>query len=273
MHFCATVPHWKGTKTSLITIKLSQIHTNRGILQNHSRYSGIPQTAIQKASGNIGNCSSTAYFQSMSEHKRRIKFLTLPPPPPSRRDDTANRIKWVTGLYDHYIKVVHMQNPQNMEKNYQRGCTICLWRKKQQLVQGAARCQPSEWQDGKWQETAFHSSNSKRNVQPVFSCLKTSRCCPLLTFPYLCSCNIWKLFYFYRGRGRKHKAIKCIYIFFSLREDVEWILIMIMRKKKKKNQQYLMWETFEIFSSSEEIAMFSLYKGCVWKILACSETD
>lgn len=51
-----------------------------------------------------------------------------------------------------------------------------------------------------------------------------------------------------------------IYIFFSLWEDVEWILIMIMRKKEKKNQQYLMWETFEIFSSSEETAMFGLYK-------------
>lgn len=53
----------------------------------------------------------------MSEHKKRIKFLILPPPLPSSRDDTANRIKWVTGLYDHYIKVVHMQNLQNMEKN------------------------------------------------------------------------------------------------------------------------------------------------------------
>lgn len=216
MYFCATIPPWKGQTPPLINIKLHQIHTSGGMLQNHSPYSGVPQTGIQKASGNICNCSSTVYFQSMSEHKRRIKFLTLPPPPPPCRDDTANRIKWVTGLYDHYIKVVHMQNPQNTEKNYQRGCTICLWRKKQQLVQGAARCQPSEWQDGKWQETAFHSSNSKRNVQPVFSCLKTSRCCPLLTFPYLCSCNIWKLFYFYRGRGRKHKAIKCIYFFFFL---------------------------------------------------------
>lgn len=104
------------TKPPLITIKLHQIHTSGGMLQNHSPYSGIPQTGIQKASGNICNCSSTVYFQSMSEHKRRIKFLALPPPPPSCRDDTANRIKWVTGLYDHYIKVVHMQNPQNMEK-------------------------------------------------------------------------------------------------------------------------------------------------------------
>lgn len=191
----------------------------------------------------------------MSEHKKRIKFLTLPSPPPSSRDDTANRIKWVTGLYDHYIKVVqHMQNLQNTgKKKYQRACTICLWRKKQQLVQGAARCQPYKWQDGKWQETAFHSSNSKRNAQPVFSCLKTSRCCPLLTFPYLCSCNIWKLLLFLQREGKKHKAIKCIYMFFSLQEDVVWILIVIIKKKKKKkkNQQYLMGETFENFSFSE----------------------
>lgn len=62
----------------------------------------------------------------------------------------------------------------------------------QQLVQEVARCWSWKWQDGKWQETAFHSSNSKRSVQPVFQCLKTSRCCPRLTFPYLCSDNIWK---------------------------------------------------------------------------------
>lgn len=59
---------------------------------------------------------------------------------------------------------------------------------------------------------------------------------------------------FTEGGEKKHKAIKCIYIFFSLQEDVEWILIMIMRKKRKKNQQHLMWETFET-CSSEEIAM------------------
>lgn len=46
-----------------------------------------------------------------------------------------------------------------------------------------------------------------------------------------------------------------IYIFFSsLREDIEWILIMIIRKKKKKSQQGLMWETFKTISFSEKIA-------------------
>lgn len=84
--------------------------------ESYKTRADILESLRQEASGNICNCSSTVNFQSMSEHKRRIKFLTLPPPPPPCRDDTANRIKWVTGLYDHYIKVVHMQNPQNMEK-------------------------------------------------------------------------------------------------------------------------------------------------------------
>lgn len=36
----------EGTKPPLIPIKLHQSHTSRGILQNHGKYSGIPQTGI-----------------------------------------------------------------------------------------------------------------------------------------------------------------------------------------------------------------------------------
>lgn len=260
------LPHEKGTNNSNNCKVASNPHEQKDPTKAQPRYSGIPQRRIPEAFGNICSSSSTVYFQSMSEHKKRIKFLIPPPPPPSYRDDTANRIKWVTGLYDHYIKVVHMQNLQNTEKkNYQRGCTICLWRKKQQLVQGAARCQPYKWQDGKWQETAFHSSNSKRNVQPVFSCLKTSRCCPLLTFPYLCSCNIWKLFYFYRGRGKSTKPSN-VYIFFSsLREDVEWILITIA--KKKENEKSAVFDVRNLWNFilvRRNRNVFGFYKGCVW---------
>lgn len=142
----------EGTKPPRTPIKLHQIPTSRGILQNHGQYSGIPQTGIQKASGNICNCSSTVYFQSMSEHKRRIKFLTLPPPPPpSCRDDTANRIKWVTGLYDHYIKVVHMQNPQNMGKKLSKRLHHLSVEKK--TTAGARSCKMPALRVTRWEMT------------------------------------------------------------------------------------------------------------------------
>lgn len=100
------------------------------------------------------------------------------------------------GVYDHFIKVPCKQTSLELGARLSKLCTICLWRGKknqqQQLVQEAARCLSWKWQDGKWQETAFHSSNCRRSVQPVFQCLKTSRCCSPLTFPYLCSDNIWK---------------------------------------------------------------------------------
>lgn len=81
------------------------------------------------------------------------------------------------GVYDHFIKVPCKQTSLELGARLSKLCTICLWRGKktqqQQLVQEAARCLSWKWQDGKWQETAFHSSNCRRSVQPVFQCLKT----------------------------------------------------------------------------------------------------
>lgn len=67
-------------------------------------------------------------------------------------------------------------------------------KKQKQKTAGARSSKMLVLEVTRWEmtENSFHSSNSKRSVQPLFQCLKTSRCCSRLAFPYLCSDNIWK---------------------------------------------------------------------------------
>lgn len=192
----------------------------------------------------------------MSEHKKRIKFLTLPPPPPSSRDDTANRIKWVTGLYDHYIKVVqHMQNLQNTgKKNIKELAPSVCGEKNNSWCKELQDASLTSDKMGNDRKQLFTLLTAKETHSPCSRVWKPPDAALFSHFHIFVHATSESFFYFYRGRGKSTKP-SSVYIFFSLQEDVEWILIVILRKKKNKNQQYLMWETFETFSFSEEIAM------------------
>lgn len=87
-------------------------------------------------------------------------------------------------------------------------------------------------------ENSFHSSNSKRSVQPLFQCLKTSRCCSRLAFPYLCSDNIWKpaflfssTFFLWRNIQSYRMQASPPTPPFSHIGNVEWILSVAIEEK------------------------------------------
>lgn len=202
----------------------------------------------------------------MSEHKKRIKFLILPPPPPSSRDDTANRIKWVTGLYDHYIKVVHMQNLQNTEKNIKELAPSVCGEKNNSWCKKPQDASLTSDKMGNDRKQLFTLLTAKETYSPCSRVWKPPDAALFSHFHIFVHATSESFSIFTEGGEKSMKPSNVyIYIFFSLQEDVEWILIMIIRKKKKKNQQYLIWETSETFFLLERNCnVFGFYRGCRW---------
>lgn len=174
----------------------------------------------------------------MSEHNKRIKLLILPPPPPSSRDDTANRIKWVTGLYDHYIKVVHMQNLQNTEREKKNikevAPSVCgeknnSWCKE---PQDASRTSDKMGNDRK---QLFTLLTAKETYSPCSRVWKPPDAALFSHFHIFVHATSESFSIFTEGgeKAQSHEMyIYILFFFFALWEDVEWILIMIIRKRK-----------------------------------------
>lgn len=143
-----------------------------------------------------------------------MKLLTLPPPPPPCSDDTANRIKWVTGLYDHYIKVVHMQKLQNTEKKIIKEVapSVCgeknnSWCKKPQDAS-----LPSD-KMGNDRKQLFTLLTAKETYSPCSRVWKPPDAALFSHFHIFVHATSESFSIFTEGGGKKHKVMRCIYIF------------------------------------------------------------